>query len=488
MDSRQLLVAGEIAVNSEAFENLTTLCDKFGSRFFATQEEKAAAEFLAKKLSGYGLQNVQVEPSTLLGWKDGGLTKLWSWKRQTASLEILEPLHQRLPCISLANAPSTPEEGVTAEIFNLESGSRAYLLEHREEIRGKIVLDGNYTPPGAFWLEPPVRQDPVNLYCTTIYGYLEQFGATGMILVNRDYGDLPKTGAARFAATIGEIPACGIARETSRFILRQMAKEVVRANIRVKNTYTPGATTYNVTAELPGHTYSDKVILVGGHYDCFDISPGAMDDAAGACVVLEAARALANHGGSFKRTIRFCCFGGEENGLNGSTGYVLNHEGGIKDIELMINTDCSGISAKTGHGFAVCGPEELVSYLEEVSNMLGTFDRNSELPKVMHSIEPYSDHWPFYMLGIPAAHFRDVPADPIDFLYSHTTADTVDKVDPKGLKDAALILALALMHIADEKEIPIKHTPVKKIEEILEEKGIAENLRVEKRWHREAPS
>lgn len=483
MPNKHALVAGEIATNSESFENLATLCDRFGSRFFSTQEEKAAADFLAAKLSEYGLQNVRVEPFTLFGWKDGELAKLWSWKRGTASLQLSEPVHQRLPCISFANAPSTPKEGVIAEIFNLESGTRAYLAQHREEIKGKLVLDGNYVAPGA-WLS---ERDPVNLYELTIYGYLVKFGALGMIFLNRNYGNLTPTGPARYGS-IGEIPAVGISRETSRFILRQMTKSKVVAKLQVSNTYEPGATSYNVIADLPGHTYPHKVILVGGHYDGYDISVGAMDDAAGACVVLETARALSKHGTPLKRTIRFCCFGSEELGLNGSTGYILNHTDEIKNIELMINTDAVGISAKTGHGFEVCGPQELVSYLDQVLNRLGTFDRSWELPKVTQRISAYSDHWPFYMLGVPTAHFCDMPPDPVDLLYSHTTADTVDKVDPKGLKDAALILALTIMQISDEEEVPIKHNAVAEIVRVLEKKGIAENLRVEKRWGREVPT
>jgi len=42
--------------------------------------------------------------------------------------------------------------------------------------------------------------------------------------------------------------------------------------------------------------------------------------------------------------------------------------------------------------------------------------------------------------------------------------------------------------MADEDEIPVKHTPSQKILSYLEENGIAEDLRVEKRWRRELSS
>jgi hypothetical protein len=324
LKNRQLLVAGEIVANSEAFENLTTLCDRFGSRFFATPEEKAAADFIADKFREYRLQTIQVEPSSLFGWKDQQITKLWNWKRGRASLRILESRAQKMPCVSWANAPSTPDAGVTAEIYNLESGTRAYILEHQDEIRDKIVLDGSYVLPGAY------LTDPLVLRSQTLYGYLVQFGAAGVLFSNSNYGDLPVTGSARYGS-IGEIPACGISRETSLALLRQMKRGPLRASLHVKNEYKQGATTYNVVADLVGNTLPEEVILVGGHYDSHDIAVGAMDNAVGTCIILEAARALAKHGKPVKRTIRFCCFGGEELGLNGSTGYVLDHQD-LKDV------------------------------------------------------------------------------------------------------------------------------------------------------------
>lgn len=485
LNDRRVLVAGEIAVNSEAFENLTMLCDHFGSRFLATQEEKAAADFLAMKMREYGLQDTKVEPCTMFGWKEGELTPLWKWKRGTASIKLLEPTCHQLRCTSFVYSPSTPEEGLQAEVFNLRSGTSAYLLKHKDELKGKLVLDGGYTALDAW----KVHRDELNLYWTTLYGYLVQFGAAGLIYANRHCGDLPKTGSARFGM-VGEIPAVGISQETSQFILRQMAKGQVVANLNVKNSYALGATTYNVTADLPGHTYPDKIVLVGGHYDGYDVSVGALDDAAGVCVVLEAARALAKHGGPIKRTVRFCCFGSEEVFLNGSTGYVLSHADEIGDVELMINTDAAGISAKTGHSFEVCGNRELRTYLEQILSDIASFDRKWEVPEVTSQqkmVSPYFDHWPFYMLGVPAAHFRDVPTDPIDTKYSHTTADTVDKVSSKGLKDASTILALALIRVANETKLPFKHCTVKKIIRTLEENGTAEKLRLEKRWCREIP-
>ena len=101
MVDKRILVAGEIAVNSEAYQNLSTLCENFRSRFSATPEEKAAADYLAAKLTDYGLQNVRIEPFDQYGYEDGKLTKLWSWKRESASFELVSPLQISISCNSL---------------------------------------------------------------------------------------------------------------------------------------------------------------------------------------------------------------------------------------------------------------------------------------------------------------------------------------------------------------------------------------------------
>ena len=120
-------------------------------------------------------------------------------------------------------------------------------------------------------------------------------------------------------------------------------------------------------------------------------------------------------------------------------------------------------------------------------NSLGKFDRHFELPKVTNKISNFSDHWPFYVHGIPTAKFHDIPVDPRDMRYSHTTADTVDKVDAKGLKDASLLLALCLLQIANKETLPFNHQPIGEIQKRLEENGIAENLKMAGLWRREFP-
>ena len=77
-------------------------------------------------------------------------------------------------------------------------------------------------------------------------------------------------------------------------------------------------------AEIRGSEKPDEVIILSAHLDSWDGpgSQGAQDNGTGSSVMLEAARILMAAGVQPKRTIRFCLWTGEEQGLHGSKGYV----------------------------------------------------------------------------------------------------------------------------------------------------------------------
>ena len=85
-------------------------------------------------------------------------------------------------------------------------------------------------------------------------------------------------------------------------------------------------TIYNVIARIPGSQYPDEWILRGNHHDAW--VNGAEDPVAGTVAVLEEARAfgeLLKQGWKPRRTILYCIWDGEEQGLLGSTEWVEAH-------------------------------------------------------------------------------------------------------------------------------------------------------------------
>jgi len=451
-------VLGEIWASNEAYDNLVHMCDEYGSRFAGTDGERPSAEYMAKKLEEYGLENVALDEFKYVGWKRG-----------PARLEMFAPREAELYTQSLALCPPTPPEGIEGDVVFLGPGYPEVFEERKDEIPRKIVLCTSQPRPSGSMV-----------HRRTKYGYSIKYGAVGFIFVNHNPGQLMPTGSLRPAYRMaGEIPGIGVSWETGSYLIRLLEKGPARVRITTTDTVTPDTPSWNVVGEIPGTDLKDRVILVGAHYDGHDIAVGALDDGSGAVVIMEAARALAKHKEAFKRTMRFICFAAEEIGVTGSTCYADKHSDELDRIDLMIN--CDGAGRAHDHVYRVSGPDSLVGRLQK------TVDGMNYKMKVGRSSSSASDHWPFYMQGIPAvtlsAYRSPAEVARVGRGWTHTSADTIDKVDPKNLKDASMVLAHTLVRLANEPDEIAERTPVEDIVARLEARGIADILRVQLKWH-----
>lgn len=101
---------------------------------------------------------------------------------------------------------------------------------------------------------------------------------------------------------------------------------------------------HNVVARLKGSTYPDEWIIRGNHHDAW--VNGAEDPVSGLSPMLEEARALGmlvKQGWKPKRTIIYCAWDGEEQGLLGSTEWMEAHADELRTkAVLYINSDSNG--------------------------------------------------------------------------------------------------------------------------------------------------
>lgn len=113
----------------------------------------------------------------------------------------------------------------------------------------------------------------------------------------------------------------------------------------------------NLIAVIPGTDpdLAQQEILLTAHLDSITAAvpegaaPGADDNATGVATLLEAARVLKDQ--SFKRTIKFVFFSGEERGLHGSRAYAAAHAAELADIVGVINLDMFGYDADNDRCF-----------------------------------------------------------------------------------------------------------------------------------------
>jgi hypothetical protein len=447
-------ILGEAYISDETLNNLFTLCS-FGSRFAGTQGEKRAVEYILNKFKEYNLNNPHTEEINYLGWSRGPTT-----------LEITEPESRELDCIGLPWTPSSPEDGIEAELLNLGNGTYVDYELHKDEIEGKIVMTTAFTPP---WMRGQHRAEKL---CRA-----ENLGAVGFIYSKNDPGMLCETGVASWnpPETLGRIvrfPAVGTSYEVAAYLKRLGKKGRVKVKITSKHSSGP-AVTWNVIGDIKGHVYPDEVIVAGAHFDGHDIAPGAMDDAAGACVVMEAARLLARHKDSIKRTIRFITFPGEETGDFGSAGYVLRNLDEIHKVKFMFNLDGAGRASRPG--VMVQGWPDAIPFFKKISADMG-----QPMP-VGVNFSLYSDHMPFSMRGIHTASLRGgagFKARSGSRGWGHTKADTLDKVDVRDMRESAANLSRILLRLANAEELPFKQKTTQEINEMLAHYGYDDVMKV----------
>ncbi len=161
------------------------------------------------------------------------------------------------------------------------------------------------------------------------------------------------------AKTLMKIPVLPISYGDALPLLKSLTGQVVpeswRGALPITYHVGPGASTvrlkvvsdwkittlYNVIARIEGSTYPEEWIIRGNHHDAW--VNGADDPVSGMVAVLEEARAfgeLLKQGWRPKRTIIFCAWDGEEQGLLGSTEWAEQHAEELKQKAVVyINSD-----------------------------------------------------------------------------------------------------------------------------------------------------
>jgi aminopeptidase YwaD len=422
-------IVGDAYTSTETMDNLIVLCDEFGSRFGGTEGERKAAEFFKTKLKEYGLSNVRLEPIEYIGWTRG-----------EAELEIVNPIQKTVPCISLPHSPPTDMEGV---IIDMRDGAPKDFDERADEIEGKIVMTTSVVNPknSKRWIHRSEK-----------YGRSIMAGAIGFIYVNHYPGYGPVTGGIGRALSSGDgegaIPAISVSKEEGAFIQRLIKRNgEVKIHLTTTDHCEP-MTSWNIVGDLIGQQYPDQIVMMGSHYDGHDISQGATDPASGAVSVMEAARMLAKYASNLPCTVRFALWGIEEIGLIGSKEYVKAHADELSNIRFYLNMDSAGSSSNK---------RDVV--LNEWSDLEPYFERWSEEMAlgfaVGQSVMAYSDHFPFFMAGVPTGGMQSAELAFSGRDYGHTHWDTVDKVELKNLREASTLAARLALRMASEETWPV---------------------------------
>ncbi|MBF2062818.1 MAG: M28 family peptidase [Calothrix sp. C42_A2020_038] len=233
-------------------------------------------------------------------------------------------------------------------------------------------------------------------------------GAIGVVIFNNK----PDSLSSGTLTQTFKIPVVGISGDDGDTLITrtQIAPLNIDLNANGRNVDVTGR---NVIAYQEGVTQPQ--VIIGGHYDSVEGSPGANDNASGTAVVLDIARKVSQT--PLARQAWFIAFDAEEDGLHGSRAFVnAATPQFLSELKGMMNFDMVGVNNK----LLIGGSSELTKLAKVVQPQAQLYGANCA--------NGASDHAPFAAKGVPILFFyRGMEAN------YHTPNDKT--VDPKLLNE-----------------------------------------------------
>jgi hypothetical protein len=480
---------------SQVMETLSWLTDVHGPRLTNSPQYKAASEWAKGKLTGWGLQNANLE-----AW--GPFGRGWTLEGFTANM--VKP--NFFPLIAYPKAWSPSTNGVVrGQVIYLDAKTADDLAKYKGKLKGAIVLiappreaQAHFRPEGTRKTDEELLA-LANADLPTPGGGGNRRGGGGgnpeqraaMELVSKKWQMVYEEGAAvvldagrgdggtifvgsvtmpaaadasfdrrprPWAPDAKVIPQASLAAEHYNRIVRMVTKSVpVELELQVTaKFYDQDLMGYNVIAEIPGADLKDEIVMVGGHFDSWHSGTGATDNAAGSAVAMEVMRIIKALGVKPRRTIRIGLWGGEEQGLIGSRAHVEKHyasrptpgpQGGAP------GGTPGPISVKPAH-------EKFSAYFNldnGTGKIRGVYLQGNEAVRPIFRawLEPFrdlgaatltsrntggTDHLSFDGVGLPGFQFIQDEIE-YDTRTHHSNMDVYDRIQADDMKQASVIIA-----------------------------------------------
>ncbi|RPH54017.1 M28 family peptidase, partial [bacterium] len=261
---------------TRAYDVVRSLTVEVGPRLAGSPGDKAAVEWGLRTLKELGFSNVRAEKVTVPHWERG-----------EESGAILAPYPQPVVLAALGGSVGTPEGGLEAEVIEVPSLDALSALDPARA-QGKIVFISTRmerTKDGSGYGRAVGMRGRGPSAAAKL-------GAVALLIrsVGTDNYRTPHTGATRYEEGVAKIPAAALSNPDADLLSAQIATgKPVRFRLRLGARYLPDAESANVIGEIPGREKPEEIVLLGCHLDSWDLGTGAVDDAAGCAIMMEAA-------------------------------------------------------------------------------------------------------------------------------------------------------------------------------------------------------
>lgn len=443
---------------SQVMDALRVLSDSIGPRLAGSPASRAAMEWAQRRYASYGL-TARAEAY------DFGV----AWERGQATAWITSPFRRQMPMWSWAWTAGTGNHAWEGPVVRIDVSTPESLAVYRSRIRGAWVMT---SAPANLWNPdgPPMtaadsasqrdamrarqaaaRDRNAGLDSATrarlaqfrvdLPFLLRQAGALGQLTDGaKDFALATMSGSPRSAYS--PLPRVVVGHEDYSMLDRQLRAGITpRFSATIDNKVGKNSVQqWNIVAEILGTEKPGEVVIVGGHYDSWDLSQGTTDNGTGSMAAMEVLRIIQASGMKPKRTIRAILFGSEEEGLLGSVAYAEQHRAESDSIQAVLVLD-NGAGMITGQ--ALQGRPE---FQQLWTDLLAPLQAMGPLT-VRDANKGGTDHLSFLPMGVPAFNFDQMTRG-----YNHThhsQVDSYDKVPEADMRQASTIMAVTAWELAN---------------------------------------
>ena len=410
-------------------------------RMSGSDEEAKSLQYVKKILAGYGFKVTEYRFDAYIG------------EPKSAEVLTLAPESKRITGVTAALAPSTPANGIEAEVIFIGAGTEADFS--KQDVRGKLVLIRELAEP-----EIAKRAD--------------NYGAVGQIFINDLYaheGIVSVVWGTPRSETVSLLPATpciSITEKDGDYLLQLLSRGRVTARL-VTESWRGWRKIPVVTADLPGRVERDRFTLFAGHIDSWHF--GAMDNGSANALMLEVARIMSKHRKELRRGLRVAFWSGHSHGrYAGSTWYADNFWLDLeKNCVAHVYTDSAGARGASALTETYVMPE--------TRDLASAVVRRVAGQKLSGRGFSRSGDQSFWGIGIPSVFMlmSEVPVEAGKMDPSlrtvalfgpsptglgwwwHTPEDTEDKIDPENLKRDATVYALTILSLCASPLLPLNY-------------------------------
>lgn len=448
------------------------MTDLAGPRLTGSEGIERANEIARAKLAEYGLSNVRIE--------EAGDFSRGGWNCSKAYAAMVVPYYNNFSVTPVAWTAGT-NGPIRGEVVLVDIKTAEDIEKYRGKLKGKIIMapsttqyEVSFDPLATRYTEDELKElamaDAGGRPSRRVMGdymamrelrnKITEFLRTEDILMIISQGNafnIPRSSGASYDGKAApQVTEISIPQEAYGRMERMLGKgEKVEVEADVKAEFTTGKKVWNVIAEIPGTDpkLKDQVVLLGAHIDSWHGGTGAADNASGCIVMMEALRIIKALDAKPRRTIRIALWGGEEQGLLGSRGYVSKYlydreknekKPGFDKFSVYFNMD-NGTGRYRG------------IYLQENNLARPLFEKWMEPVKDMgfNTITIRNtggtDHQSFDGAGLPGFQFIQ---DEIEYGRGyHTLADTRERLLVPDLRLNAIITAWLTWNAAQEDQL-----------------------------------